>query len=132
MFCKECGTEVPDDVKFCPKCGYNFTQADGANSVTIDSLVKRWDSYNGEQKLIRVIFICCVGLFIMGFILALVSPDANASSVYSSSDFGSFDEVADNAIVDSSLDDEAYSSFSAERIGFYGSYYFFRNFTTNF
>ena len=119
MFCKECGTEVPDDVKFCPKCGYNFSQADGTSSVTIDSLVKRWDSYNGEQKLIRIIFICCVGLFIMGFILALVSPDANASSVYSSSNFGSFDEVAVNAIVDSSLDAGVYSSFSAEGISFF-------------
>ena len=122
MFCKECGTEVPDDVKFCPKCGYNFTQADSANSVTLDSLVKRWDSYNGEQKLIRVIFICCVGLFIMGF----MSPDANASSVFSSSDFGSFDEVADNAIVDPSLDDGVYSSFSAEGIGFTESTTYFQ------
>ena len=26
MFCKKCGTEMSDDARFCPKCGYD-TQA---------------------------------------------------------------------------------------------------------
>lgn len=24
MFCKNCGKEIADNVKFCPECGYNF------------------------------------------------------------------------------------------------------------
>ena len=107
MFCKKCGTEVPDGVNFCPNCGYNvsdITQTNDANSVSLDSLVKRWDNYNGEQKLIRVIFICCVGLFIMGFIMSIVSPDVNTNSDYSSSDSISSNEVVTNDDFGSSSD----------------------------
>ena len=24
MFCKKCGTEMSDDARFCPKCGYGY------------------------------------------------------------------------------------------------------------
>lgn len=30
MFCPECGHDVPDDAKFCPRCGKNLTKAEEA------------------------------------------------------------------------------------------------------
>lgn len=32
MFCKKCGSEMPDESKFCSKCGYNYVEDRAANS----------------------------------------------------------------------------------------------------
>ena len=26
MICKKCGKEIPDGSKFCPECGYDFSE----------------------------------------------------------------------------------------------------------
>ena len=39
MFCKECGGEMPDDSKFCPKCGIAIF-SDHENNVTDQGVAK--------------------------------------------------------------------------------------------
>jgi|SaaInlStandDraft_1057018.scaffolds.fasta_scaffold127615_2 membrane protein YdbS with pleckstrin-like domain len=35
MFCKQCGTEVEDDAKFCSNCGFSFTPKKKVNSKKV-------------------------------------------------------------------------------------------------
>lgn len=90
MFCEKCGTEVPDGVKFCPKCGHSLsndtkTKQTATNSVSTGSIVDTWSSFSTGKKIISIIVVCCIGLFIMGLIGSIVSPDANTSSYDSNS-----------------------------------------------
>lgn len=84
MFCQKCGTEVPDDVKFCPKCGHDLSNRTKTNqtvnsSAPTSSISDRWNSFSTGKKIIVAIVVCCIGLYILGAIGSIVSPDANTS-----------------------------------------------------
>ncbi len=42
MFCKYCGTSVPDDARFCPSCGSNIEDVNQAN--------QREQNYDSQQS----------------------------------------------------------------------------------
>lgn len=85
MFCPKCGKEVPDDIKFCPKCGHNFTSDKNTkqavnSSVVTGSFSEKWNGFSTGKKILVAIVACCIGLYIIGLIGSIVSPDANTSS----------------------------------------------------
>lgn len=100
MFCEKCGAEVPDGVKFCPKCGHDLSAVSitkqPASSSTADSIKYTWNSWGTGKKVIAIIVACCIGLFIMGSIMSILSPDANTSS--SSYDSSSVDDAESQQI----------------------------------
>ncbi len=55
-YCKNCGTELPTDANYCPKCG-NPTQPDGQEEFTIssDDLVKTVKQLIHEGNVRRII-----------------------------------------------------------------------------
>ena len=77
MFCKFCGNELADDMKFCPKCGATTAPTD---IPSVDELfdAEPYVSYDDEEKnststkslVLGILSLVFSGL--VGFILALV------------------------------------------------------------
>ena len=113
MFCEKCGAKIPDGIKFCPECGQKvskFTKTKASvissNSNSTDSISDKWNSFSTEKKIVSIIVVCCIGLFIIGLIGSVLSPDANTSS--SSYDSDSYDYSSSS--YDSDLSDSSSSS----------------------
>lgn len=52
MYCRNCGTEISDDAKFCQKCGYyclNETQNESVEILPATELESRYCSKCGEK-----------------------------------------------------------------------------------
>ena len=75
MFCKFCGNEVADDMKFCPKCG---ATVESTEIPSVDELFAEPYAANDEEKdstsnkclIFGILSLALSGL--VGFILALV------------------------------------------------------------
>ncbi|MBR5448701.1 MAG: zinc-ribbon domain-containing protein [Clostridia bacterium] len=75
MFCKFCGNEVADDMKFCPKCG---ATVESTEIPSVDELFAEPYAANDEEKdstsnkclIFGILSLALNGL--VGFILALV------------------------------------------------------------
>lgn len=90
MICKECGSVNPDGAKFCHKCGATLESSTGTSETKItdvgNDLRSTFHSWSGPQKFLTVLVCCCIGLFIIGSIAGLFSPDANTSDFDDSND----------------------------------------------
>lgn len=80
MYCKKCGTELPDGSKFCTICGCN-QETDSPSSR--QSYVKRPDNYLWLSILVTIL--CCMPFGIIGIIYS--------SKVDSNWDSGNTDEA---------------------------------------
>ena len=122
MFCEKCGAKIPDGVKFCPGCGQkvlNITKVKSSvvssNPSSIDSISDKWNSFSTGKKIVSIIVLCCIGLFVIGLIGSVLSPDANTSSSYYDSDSDSYDSDSydsdsyDSDVSESSSSDSDYS-----------------------
>ena len=78
MFCKFCGNEVADDMKFCPKCG---ATVESTEIPSVDELFAEPYTANDEEKstssnkclIFGILSLALTGVSsIVGFILALV------------------------------------------------------------
>ena len=78
MFCKFCGNEVADDMKFCPKCG---ATVESTEIPSVDELFAEPYAANDEEKstssnkclIFGILSLALTGVSsIVGFILALV------------------------------------------------------------
>ena len=58
MFCMKCGTEVPDDMNFCPKCGFAFnsgmTQSSYVEQATRQLKITRKHQLSGSAVALEV------------------------------------------------------------------------------
>lgn len=122
MFCPKCGTEVPDDIKFCPKCGHDLSNRTKTNqtvnsTVPTGSISDKWNSFSTGKKIIVAIVVCCIGLYILGAIGSILSPDVNTSS--SSVDDAEVEQITEDWKVKSSDD---YSNVQVDRYDL-GDYY---------
>ena len=66
MFCNNCGSTIPDNVKFCPKCGFNFNKPDSSQKP------------NGRQKNKNrnILIICIVVAVVLCVVFLLYSQGA--------------------------------------------------------
>ena len=54
MFCENCGSNVPDGTKFCPKCGNKLKipiKKQTPSASNIDSLKNTWSNWSTGKKL---------------------------------------------------------------------------------
>ena len=42
MFCKRCGTKLPDDSKFCSNCGFSFDPTNSTNLMMLFQNFKKF------------------------------------------------------------------------------------------
>lgn len=64
MFCAKCGTKVPENSKFCPKCGGNVTGATAA---------KEKPQHSRAYKIANIVGFVLFGLLIVGGIVYIAS-----------------------------------------------------------
>lgn len=70
MFCRNCGTELPDDAKFCTNCGCSMTEVPASGYVSHET---RYDDEKPSTYMalaIIVTILCCVPFGILGIIYA--------------------------------------------------------------
>ena len=77
MRCPECGTEIKETHKFCPKCGYAVTEKDNENKAEniVESKAKTKTKTKKDKKKRRtkiIACICAVSILISGTIGGLV------------------------------------------------------------
>lgn len=73
MFCKECGAEIPDGSKHCSECG--------AKLVDDKPIVQQSEKESFFKKNKKVLIGCCVGLFIIFLLIAILSNGGSGSDV---------------------------------------------------
>ncbi len=65
MFCENCGKEIPDDVKFCPECGWAVDHSNAVNKAVVTN------ANNSKSRLaagILNIFIPGIGRIYLGYV----------------------------------------------------------------
>ena len=90
MFCKECGAEIPDDVKFCSESGAKLVddtpvvQSESVESKSIKSEPSKSESVEKEsffKKNKKVLIGCCAGVVVIFLIFAFISIGSNQTDV---------------------------------------------------
>lgn len=65
MYCRKCGSEIPENSKFCPKCGYN-QQSDGNYRIFDDRPSSCPNNYLWLSILVTIL--CCMPFGIVGIV----------------------------------------------------------------
>ncbi|MBO8477576.1 MAG: CD225/dispanin family protein [Bacteroidetes bacterium] len=70
MFCRNCGTELPDDAKFCTNCGCSMTEVPAAGYAGHESRYadERPSTYMALSIIVTIL--CCAPFGILGIIYA--------------------------------------------------------------
>ena len=127
MFCENCGTKVPDGIKFCPKCGNRIQEVStikrSKRASSADSLKNNWDNWSGGKKIIAIIVACCIGIFILGLIGSALSPDVNTGSSSYDSDLNDYSSSSsyDSYVSDSSSSSSSSSTSYDDDYSYYSS-----------
>lgn len=82
VYCPKCGKENKNKNKFCENCGANLENVSTNKNNSLDKLKSWWGNRTSNEKLISGIGLCCLGIIVIGFIGALVTPDSQANYVY--------------------------------------------------
>ena len=107
MFCKKCGAQIPDNAKFCPKCG----AAGGAVNVAAlgqQQPVNNVPQNNGQRSSFngRIIAIIVLLLVVVGGAFA-VFRDGSKGSESSTSNSGNVVVIKSETLVDDYIRDSA-------------------------
>ncbi len=74
MFCRNCGTEMNDAARFCPKCGYDRMGAMQQNKKVIENNVIRFQlkpTYNYAYKFFSILWNAIVWIFVISIFIRL-------------------------------------------------------------
>ena len=98
MFCTQCGTQLPENAKFCSSCGTNLIPLKEGKSGTDrkKSGTDRKKSGNDEKKSdLPTFFLVCIGFFCLWLIF---KPGPLGISIYDAATLG-FEESKNEAIL---------------------------------
>lgn len=76
-FCKYCGSNIPDEVSFCPKCGKKLSNNSQSDDTVLEKLLPRWKYFakqgsSASSKLLKtnqIVLAVSVGLRIAALLV---------------------------------------------------------------
>ncbi|MGZ7109187.1 MAG: hypothetical protein ACXVHW_09480 [Methanobacterium sp.] len=78
--CPDCGAVHADSATFCAECGAKFATSKPKKASGIAGITGWWNKQGKGMKIGSVIGLCCIGLLVVGFIGAMMTPNTTSSN----------------------------------------------------
>ena len=97
MFCKNCGSQLPDNATICPNCGANMSQ-NSANTVNTSNVVNAMPNqnvkqFNNKNKKVIGIAVGAVALVVVALILFATKKTTVNLNKYITVSFSGYDTL---------------------------------------
>lgn len=110
MYCENCGEKLPEDAKFCPKCGHKIKP--NLPSIII-KFYNRWNQWSGSKKISSLLILClCVLILVNGIAITKLMYDVDAIKDNHDDDY-SYVSYDDNKYTTGSVEDNPSSTESS-------------------